>query len=101
MSSGKNTSSNFYEDFSYEREKHEEQSSFTHEELVKLTKEAIRNIIESDPLLNELPLDPTAEEIKAQTAVVQGQAIILFLDRGYLPKLSIVVGVFYYLFCFG
>ncbi|XP_017766889.1 PREDICTED: U11/U12 small nuclear ribonucleoprotein 25 kDa protein-like, partial [Eufriesea mexicana] len=62
-----------------------------HDELVKLTKEAIHNIIESDPLLSGLPADVTFEEIKAQIAVAQGQAITLYLNRGELPKLGIVV----------
>ena len=69
----------------------EEESSIGHEELVKLTKEAIANIIESDPFFKNLPLDPTIEEIRAQSAVAQGQAIVLYLERGPLPKLSIVV----------
>ncbi|XP_076278019.1 U11/U12 small nuclear ribonucleoprotein 25 kDa protein [Lasioglossum baleicum] len=62
-----------------------------HEELVKLTKEAINNIIESDPLLHGLPTDVTIEELKAQMAVAQGQAITIYLNRGELPKLGIVV----------
>ncbi|XP_076662647.1 U11/U12 small nuclear ribonucleoprotein 25 kDa protein [Andrena cerasifolii] len=62
-----------------------------HEELMKLTKEAIDNIIESDPLLSGLPTDVTVEELKAQTAVAQGQAITVYLNRGDLPKLGIVV----------
>ncbi|XP_012343602.2 uncharacterized protein LOC105735824, partial [Apis florea] len=62
-----------------------------HNELVKLTKEAIHNIIESDPLLSGLPTDVTIEELKAQIAVAQGQAITLYLNRGELPKLGIVV----------
>ncbi|KOC62937.1 hypothetical protein WH47_03128 [Habropoda laboriosa] len=62
-----------------------------HDELVKLTKEAIHNIIESDPLLSGLPTDVTIEELKAQIAVAQGQAITLYLNRGELPKLGIVV----------
>lgn len=62
-----------------------------HDELVKLTKGAIRNIIESDPLLSGLPADVTIEELKAQIAVAQGQAITLYLNRGELPKLGIVV----------
>lgn len=62
-----------------------------HDELVKLTKGAIRNIIDSDPLLSGLPADVTIEELKAQTAVAQGQAITLYLNRGELPKLGIVV----------
>ncbi|XP_015609472.1 U11/U12 small nuclear ribonucleoprotein 25 kDa protein isoform X2 [Cephus cinctus] len=68
-----------------------ENVEFSHEELVKLTKEAIDKIIESDPLLCGLPRDVTVEEIKAQTAVTQGQAITLYLNRGELPKLAIVV----------
>lgn len=66
-----------------------------HNELVKLTKEAIHNIIESDPLLSGLPIDVTIEELKAQIAVAQGQAITLYLNRGELPKLGIVVIFFF------
>lgn len=62
-----------------------------HLELLKLTKKAIDNIIESDPLLCGLPSDVTIEELKAQIAVAQGQAITLYLNRGELPKLGIVV----------
>ncbi|XP_014211841.1 U11/U12 small nuclear ribonucleoprotein 25 kDa protein [Copidosoma floridanum] len=72
-------------------EQYQEQATIEHNELVKLTKEAIRNIIESDPLLRVLPIDPTVEEIKAQCAVAQGQAIVVYLDRNVLPRLSIVV----------
>lgn len=68
-----------------------EQERISHEELVKLTKEAIANIIESDPLFKNLPLDPTIDEIRAQIAVARGQSIELFLERGPLPTLSIVV----------
>ncbi|KZC12233.1 U11/U12 small nuclear ribonucleoprotein 25 kDa protein [Dufourea novaeangliae] len=62
-----------------------------HEELVKLTEEAIDNIIDSDPLLHGLPANVTIEELKAQMAVAQGQAITVYLNRGELPKLGIVV----------
>ena len=62
-----------------------------HDKLVKLTKETIHNIIENDPLLFGLPADVTIEELKAQIAVAQGQAITLYLNRGELPKLGIVV----------
>ncbi|CAD1472540.1 unnamed protein product [Heterotrigona itama] len=62
-----------------------------HDKLVKLTKETIYNIIENDPLLFGLPADVTIEELKAQIAVAQGQAITLYLNRGELPKLGIVV----------
>ncbi|XP_047369374.1 U11/U12 small nuclear ribonucleoprotein 25 kDa protein [Vespa velutina] len=72
-------------------EKKEKIVSNDHQELIKLTKEAIDNVIESDPFLSGLPLNVTVEEIKAQIAVAQGQAITLFLNRGELPKLSIVV----------
>lgn len=63
----------------------------SHQELIKLTKIAIDNIIESDPLLSGLPSDVTIEELKSQIAVAQGQAITLFLNRGELPKLAVVV----------
>ncbi|XP_015185918.1 PREDICTED: U11/U12 small nuclear ribonucleoprotein 25 kDa protein-like [Polistes dominula] len=66
-------------------------SDRNHQELVKLTKEALDKLIDSDPFLSGLPLNVTVEEIKAQIAVAQGQAIMLFLIRKHLPKLSIVV----------
>lgn len=66
-------------------------AEFDHNELVKLTRKAIDNIIESDPLLSGLPTDVTIEELKAQAAVAQGQAITVYLNRGELPKLGIVV----------
>ncbi|XP_012226044.1 U11/U12 small nuclear ribonucleoprotein 25 kDa protein [Linepithema humile] len=64
---------------------------FNHQELVKLTKTTIGNIINSDPLFSGLPSDVTIEELKSYIAVAQGQAITLFLNRGELPKLSVVV----------
>lgn len=69
----------------------EESSQLSHQELIKLTKMAIDNIIESDPLLSGLPSDVTIEELRSQIAVAQGQAITLFIDRGRLPKLAVVV----------
>lgn len=66
-------------------------SDSNHQELVKLTKEALDKLIDSDPFLAGLPLNVTVEEIKAQIAVAQGQAITLFLHRRNLPRLSIVV----------
>lgn len=69
-------------------------AEFDHNELVKLTRKAIDNIIESDPLLSGLPTDVTIEELKAQAAVAQGQAITVYLNRGELPKLGIVVTYF-------
>lgn len=70
-----------------------ENVTFSHQELVKLTKDAISKIIESDPLFGDLPQDATLEEIKAQTAVAQGQAITLYLNRGDLPTLGVVVSL--------
>ncbi|XP_053978465.1 U11/U12 small nuclear ribonucleoprotein 25 kDa protein-like [Hylaeus anthracinus] len=80
------------DDDSFEKERViNKNAEFDHEELVKLTKEAIDNIIESDPLLSGLPTDVTIEEIKAQIAVAQGQAITVYLNRGELPKIGVVV----------
>ncbi|XP_011298407.1 U11/U12 small nuclear ribonucleoprotein 25 kDa protein [Fopius arisanus] len=64
---------------------------WSHEELVNLTKEAIDKIIESDPLFRGLPSDATVDEIKAQVAVAEGQAITVYLNRGALPRLAVVV----------
>lgn len=72
-------------------DKEDQRDKLNHEDLIKYTKNAISRIVETDPLLSDIPQDPTSEEIKAATAVAQGQAIRLFLDRGPLPRLAIVV----------
>lgn len=71
---------------------------FSHQELIKLTRMTIDNMIKNDPLLSGLPSDVTMEEIKSQIAVAQGQAITLFLNRGELPKLAVVVMYIYILY---
>ncbi|KAK0169777.1 hypothetical protein PV328_010418 [Microctonus aethiopoides] len=63
----------------------------SHEELMEFTRGVLNKIIDSDPLFSEVPSDATVEEIKAQTAVAQGQAITLNLNRRELSKLAIVV----------
>ncbi|EZA58754.1 hypothetical protein DMN91_009000 [Ooceraea biroi] len=68
-----------------------ESAQLSHQELVRLTKTTIADIIENDPLLTGLPSDVTTEELKSQIAVVQGQAITVFLNRRELPKLAVVV----------
>lgn len=67
----------------------------SHQELVKLTKTTIDSLVEHEPLLSGLPSDVTIEELKSQIAVAQGQAITLFLNRGELPKLAVVVIIYY------
>ncbi|XP_011867997.1 PREDICTED: U11/U12 small nuclear ribonucleoprotein 25 kDa protein-like [Vollenhovia emeryi] len=62
-----------------------------HQELAKSTKATINDLVEREPLLRGLPADVTVEELKSQTAVAQGQAITLFLNRGALPRLAVVV----------
>lgn len=66
-------------------------TSLNHQELMKLTKTTISDIINNDPLLFGLPSDVTIEELKSYIAVAQGQAITLLLNRGELPKLSVMV----------
>jgi len=66
----------------------------SHQELMKLTKTTIDNLVEREPLFSGLPSDVTIEELKSQIAVAQGQAITLFLNRGELPKLAIVVIIY-------
>jgi len=67
----------------------------SHQELIKLTKATIDSLVEHEPLLSGLPSDVTIEELKSQIAVAQGQAITLFLNRGELPKLAVVVIICY------
>lgn len=67
------------------------ETRLTHQELVKLTRTTVDNLVEHDPLLSGLPSDVTIEELKSQIAVAQGQAITLFLNRGELPRLAVVV----------
>lgn len=75
-----------------------ETTRLNHQELIKLTRMTIDNMIKNDPLLCELPSDVTMEEVKSQIAVAQGQAITLFLNRRELPKLAVVVMYIYILY---
>jgi len=74
-----------------EAEMKPEIARLSHQELLKLTKTTVDNLVECDSLLSGLPSDVTIEELKSQVAVAQGQAITLFLNRGQLPKLAVVV----------
>lgn len=67
------------------------ETRLSHQELVKLTKATVDSLVEHEPLLSGLPPDVTVEELKSQIAVAQGQAITVFLNRGELPRLAVVV----------
>jgi len=86
------------EEESYVKAEVKPEITLGHQELVKLTKTTIDDLVEREPLFSGLPSDVTIEELKSQIAVAQGQAITLFLNRGELPKLAVVVIIYAYTF---
>lgn len=69
----------------------EEIENLTHEDLCEITQSSLRRLITSDPLLDDLPVDVTTEEVLAQIAVVQGQSITVNILRNQEAPLSVVI----------
>ncbi|XP_019869912.1 carbohydrate sulfotransferase 11 isoform X2 [Aethina tumida] len=65
--------------------------TLTHEDLLEITQSSLRRLTASDPLLQDLPVDVTLEEVLSQIAVLQGQSITVTIDRYSEPALSVVV----------
>lgn len=68
--------------------------TLTHEDLLEITQSSLRRLTASDPLLQDLPVDVTLEEVLSQIAVLQGQSITVTIDRYSEPALSVVVRCF-------
>lgn len=69
----------------------EEIDTLSHEDLLEITQSSLRRLIASDPLLNDLPVDVTVEEVLAQIAVAHGQSITVTILRYSESPLSVVI----------
>lgn len=65
--------------------------NLTHEDLLEITQSSIKRLIASDPILSDLPVDVTPEEVLAQIAVIQGQSITVTILRYSESPLSVVI----------
>nr|CAI5818782.1 unnamed protein product [Callosobruchus analis] len=69
----------------------EEIEKLSHEDLLEITQSSFRRLITSDPLLADLPVDVTTEEVLAQIAVAHGQSITVTVTRYSESPLSVVI----------
>lgn len=64
---------------------------FSHEELIKITKQAVNQLITNNGTLKNLPFDVTLDEINAQIAVEYGQSMTVFVQRGDGEEIPVIV----------
>lgn len=65
--------------------------SLTHEELLKVTKSTLGELLKHDPIVHDLPSDVTTEEIEALTAVLYGQSMTVIVKRGDNDDIPVIV----------
>lgn len=68
--------------------------SLTHDELLKVTKSTLNELLKSDIILHDLPADVTLEEVEALTAVLHGQSITVIMKRGDDDDVPVIVSIF-------
>jgi hypothetical protein len=66
-------------------------SSFTHKDLIEITKTTLNEVLERDSLLSDLPRDVTREEVNAQIALEHGQSMTVYVERADGDELPVVV----------
>ncbi|XP_054276925.1 U11/U12 small nuclear ribonucleoprotein 25 kDa protein-like [Macrosteles quadrilineatus] len=66
-------------------------SSFSHKDLIEITKTTLNEVLERDSLLSDLPRDVTLEEVNAQIALEHGQSMTVYVDRADGEELPVVV----------
>lgn len=69
----------------------EEIENLSHEDLLEISQSSLRRLIAADPLLSDLPVDVTTEEVLAQIAVAQGQSITVTVTRYSESPLNVVI----------
>lgn len=74
-----------------EDERLKENISLTHEELLKVTKSTLNELLKNDSILSDLPPDVTLEEVEAQMAVLHGQSITVVIKRGDNDDVPVIV----------
>lgn len=76
-------------------ENKEEYTTFSHKDLIEITKTTLNELVQSDSLLSDLPSDVSVEEVKAQLALEHGQSMIVYFDQADGEALSVVVCSFF------
>nr|XP_023026227.1 U11/U12 small nuclear ribonucleoprotein 25 kDa protein-like isoform X3 [Leptinotarsa decemlineata]XP_023026228.1 U11/U12 small nuclear ribonucleoprotein 25 kDa protein-like isoform X3 [Leptinotarsa decemlineata] len=69
----------------------EEIDKLSHEDILEISQSSLRRLITADPLLSDLPVDVTLEEVLAQIAVAQGQSITVIVTRYSESSLHVVI----------
>lgn len=72
-------------------EEDNETTSFSHDDLLEITKTTLNEVIQRDSLLSDLPADVTVEEVNAQIALEHGQSMTVYVIRGNGEELPVVV----------
>ncbi|BES99301.1 Hypothetical proteinall nuclear ribonucleoprotein 25kDa (U11 U12) [Nesidiocoris tenuis] len=72
----------------------DERVSFSHDELMEITRSTLKELIASDELLSYLPPDVTAEEVAAELALRHGQSMSINLhkENGQIWKVVVPKG---------
>jgi len=74
-----------------EDDKLDENIPLTHEELLRVTKSTLNELLKNDPILHDLPPDVTIEEVEAQMAALHGQSITVIVKRGDNDNIPVIV----------
>lgn len=65
--------------------------SLSHQAALDIFEATLSEVIQTDPLLNDLPTQVTLEEVNSQIALEYGQAMAVFVRKGNGDKMPIVV----------
>jgi len=68
-----------------------EPETLSHKELVEVTSGTLAKLLSEDPLLRDLPVGVTLEEVNAQIALHYGQSMTVYVVRGDNDEMPIVV----------
>ncbi|EEB10407.1 U11/U12 snRNP 25 kDa protein, putative [Pediculus humanus corporis] len=68
-----------------------EDSKFTHEQLMQITNTALNELLTQDSFLNDLPNGVTLEEVNNQIALQHGKSITINILREDKEKMPIIV----------
>lgn len=75
-------------------EEDNETTSFSHDDLLEITKTTLNEVIQRDSLLSDLPADVTVEEVNGQIALEHGQSMTVYVIRGNGEELPVVVSIY-------
>lgn len=70
-----------------------QEPAFTHLALTEITKKTLNEVLQRDPLLSDLPIDITLEEVLQQIAVQHGQSMTLYIVKANNEEIPVVVNM--------